>query len=487
MSTLHPVILCGGSGTRLWPRSRSTHPKQFIDLAGHTLFGDTLTRCQSLGDGLQYIVACNEMHRFFVANDLRAHGLRAAILLEPVGRDTAPAIALAAFQALEQANHPSKEIMSAEQDEAKNAPPILLILPSDQYIQPPEIFAQAVRGALPYAEAGRLVTFGIIPTAPATEYGYIIFDEAQGDQKVFSVKHFQEKPDSTTAKNLLDAGNCVWNSGIFLLRADVYIQELRQHAPSIFTTAMEAWKKRKQDGMFVRLDKSLFSACPANSIDYAVMEHTDKTVVMPLDIQWKDLGSWEAFYTITPKDTDNNACTGDVIMKDSRNCYVQSTQRLVAALGLDDIAVVETRDAVLVTRLDHTQQVKEIVNVLKEHNRPESELHPLIYRPWGSYEGLAVGNRFQVKRIIVNPGAQLSLQKHHHRAEHWVVVAGTAEVCVNGEVRLITENESVYIPLGAVHRLKNPGILPLILIEIQSGSYLKEDDIIRLEDNYGRT
>ena len=360
------------------------------------------------------------------------------------------------------------------------------MLPSDHTVQPVETFIAAVREALPAAESGALVTFGITPTMPATGFGYIVRGAAMRTGGCFAVRRFQEKPDAATAQALIDAGDCYWNSGMFLFRADVYVQALRRHAPAMFAAVCAAWEKRQQDHDFVRPDAELFTACPADSIDYAVMEHTDKAAVMPLNVAWNDLGSWEAFYQTMPKDADNNACVGDVLLENSRNCYAHSTHRLVAALGLEDVAIVETADAVLVAHRHDVQQVKHIVEVLKQKNRPEYALHPLVYRPWGSYEGLARGDRFQVKRIIVNPGAELSLQKHHHRAEHWVVVGGTAEITVGESTRLLTENESVYIPLGTVHRLKNPGILPLVIVEIQSGGYLGEDDIVRLEDNYGR-
>lgn len=486
MSMLSPVILCGGSGTRLWPMSRALYPKQFMNLSGRTLFGDTLERCRPLGSIMNPIAVCNEQHRFYAAATLQEEGFQGDILLEPTGRNTAPAVALAAWLALERAGRKlGEETPAGTTDD--NAP-VLLVLPSDHLVRPVESFAQAVQDALPAAAAGYLVTFGITPTEPATGFGYIVRSrEERGGTPCRAISRFQEKPDAATAQALIDAGNCSWNSGMFLFRADIYLHELRRHAPAIFTAVRLAWTGRQQDHDFLRPDSAHFSACPADSVDYAVMEHTERGAVLPLSLEWNDLGSWEAFYQMMPKDADSNACVGDVIVKQSRNCYAHSTHRLVAALGLENIAIVETADAVLVARRDQVQQVKSIVEELKARSRPEFELHPLVHRPWGSYEGLALGNRFQVKRITVRPGAQLSLQRHHHRAEHWVVVEGTAEVTVDGETRLLTENESVYIPLGAVHRLKNPGILPLVIVEIQSGAYLGEDDIVRLEDTYGRT
>lgn len=475
-------ILGGGSGTRLWPRSRALYPKQFMQLGGHTLFTDTLERCRPLGEDLRPLVVCNENHRFYVAASLQEENMRGEILLEPTGRNTAPAIALAAFQALGMA-HMS---LPTKGGDINGQPPVLLVLPSDHTVHPVNTFIQAVRDAMPAAESGYLVTFGITPTTPATDFGYIVRGTEMRGETCYAVRCFQEKPDEGTAQALIDAGDCYWNSGMFLFRADVYLQELCRHAPAIFEAVRQAWEQRQQDHDFLRPNAELFTACPADSIDYAVMEHTDSAAVMPLSLEWNDLGSWEAFYQTMPKDADNNACVGDVILEHSHNCYAHSTHRLVAALGLDDVAIVETADAVLVARRNEVQQVKRIVELLKQQKRPEYALHPLVYRPWGSYEGLAMGDRFQVKRIIVNPGAELSLQKHHHRAEHWVVVGGTAEVTVGDSTRLLTENESVYIPLGAVHRLKNPGILPLVLIEVQSGSYLGEDDIVRLSDIYGR-
>ena len=467
MITVFPVILCGGTGSRLWPLSRAGHPKQFIQFGRTSLLADTLARCARL-EHERLLVVSNEAHRFHVSDTLR--DLPAAdIILEPEQRNTAPAIALAALRALE----------------GKDARPVLLVLPADHRMEPEETFAQAVRTALPAAAEGRLVTFGITPTAPATGFGYIIRGDALPDG-LYRVARFQEKPDAATARHLLDSGEALWNSGMFLFRADVYLEQLGRFRPDILDAVSAAWQRRTTDGRFLRPDAEAFRACAADSVDYAIMEKTDRAAVIPLPLRWNDLGSWEAFYEISPHDAEGNALQGDVMAEGCRNCYLHSTGRLLAAVGVEDLAVVETRDAVLVARRDRVQDVKNIVRRLEAAKRPEHDLHPRVCRPWGSYERLAEGERFQVKRIVVEPGGELSLQKHYHRAEHWVVVGGVAEVTLNDSVRLLTENESIYIPRGSLHRLKNPGKLPLLLIEIQTGGYLGEDDIVRVSDVYGR-
>ncbi len=469
MTILRPVILCGGSGTRLWPLSRSSYPKQFMDLGGHTLFGDTLDRAMRLPGSTSPLVVCNEEHRFFVAAALQTEKIKGEVLLEPDGRNTAPAIALAALSAVENGDDP-----------------FLLVLPSDHVLSPHQAFADAVEEACTCAAAGDIVTFGMKPSRPETGFGYILRGECRQGTAGYSVARFVEKPDLARAEAMLAEGNCFWNSGMFLFRASSYLEELKRHAPAIFAACNEAWSCRRADLDFMRPARDIFLGCPSDSIDYAVMERTDKAVVVPLSAEWSDLGSWEAFYEVAEHDDQGNVCIGDTLAEDTENCYLHGTHRLVATLGVSNLVVVETSDSVLVADRSAAQHVKTLVAQLKQQGRSEAELHPLVYRPWGSYERLALGDRFQVKRIIVDPGSELPLQMHHHRAEHWVVVEGTAEITVNGETALYTENESVYIPLGAKHRLKNPGIVPLVVIEIQSGSYLGEDDIVRFDDKYGR-
>ncbi len=469
MSTLRSVVLCGGSGTRLWPLSRSLYPKQFMELGGHTLYGDTVDRAAALPDSGAPLVVCNEEHRFYVAAALQQQGLKGAILLEPKGRNTAPAIALAAFAAL-----------SGGDD------PLLLVLPSDHVLKPQAACAEAVARARAGAETGRIVTCATTPTAPETGFGYIRRGE-ELPSGGYAVARFVEKPDLAGAEAMLADGGHLWNSGMFLFRASVYLEELALRAPDIHAACRAAWDGHHADHDFIRPDADAFLSSPADSIDYAVMEKTDRAAVVPLTAEWSDLGSWEAFYEAAPHDGDGNVRVGDVFAEATENCYLHATNRLVATLGVSDLVVVETADSVLVADRRRTQDVKKVVEALRKRGRGEAENHPLVYRPWGSYETLAEGERFQVKRIVVRPGGQLSLQKHHHRAEHWVVVAGTAEITVGDEVRLYHEDQSTYIPLGTVHRLKNPGIIPLVIIEIQSGPYLGEDDIVRLEDSYGRS
>ena len=464
-----PVILSGGSGTRLWPLSRQAYPKQFLALAGEdTMLQATWQRVAELASAAPLVVA-NEDHRFMVAEQLRQVGCTpAAIVLEPVGRNTAPAIAVAALQAT-----------------ADGADPLLLELPSDHELADAAGFRAAVAAAVPAAEAGQLVTFGIVPTAAETGYGYIQA-VAGGDAPVRAVARFVEKPVAATAAQYLASGQYFWNSGMFLFQASRYLAELERHAPAMLAACRKAFAAAARDADFVRLDKAAFAACPSDSIDYAVMEKTADAAVLPIDVGWNDVGSWSALWEVAQQDGDGNAHHGDVIALDCRDTLAWGDHRLVAMIGLRDIVVVDSDDALLVAHKDHVQEVKEVVARLKAEGRSESNLHRKVYRPWGAYDSIDMGERFQVKRITVNPGAALSLQMHHHRAEHWIVVSGTAEVTRGEETLLLSENQSTYIPLGVTHRLRNPGKVPLELIEVQSGSYLGEDDIVRFEDVYGR-
>ena len=470
-SVLQPVLLSGGSGTRLWPLSREAHPKQFLPLAGEdTMLQATWRRVAAIADAAPIVVA-GEDHRFLVAEQLRQiAALSPAIVLEPVGRNTAPAIAAAAMQAM-----------------AEGGDPLLLVLPSDHVVRDAPAFRAAVRAAMPAAQAGALVTFGIVPQAPETGFGYIQAGPAgdSGPAGVRPVARFVEKPDTATAQGYLDAGGYYWNSGMFLLRASRYLEELRRFRPAIVDAVRSAFEGAVRDGDFIRLAAAAFAACPSDSIDYAVMEHTDTAMVLPVDIGWNDVGSWSALWEVSAQDAHGNAHHGDVIAVDSRNSYAWA-RRLVALVGVDDLVVVETDDAVLVARKDRVQQVKDVVSRLKAEQRSQAALHREVQRPWGSYDSVDVGAGFQVKRIKVKPGARLSLQAHARRAEHWIVVRGTARVTRDNDVFELFANQSTYIPIGAKHRLENPGTDMLELIEVQSGDYLGEDDIVRYEDQYGR-
>jgi len=468
MSLVLPVLLCGGSGTRLWPLSREAYPKQFLPLAGDiSLLQATCLRLHGLPGALSPLLISNEEHRFMVAEQCRQVGIRPqSIILEPVGRNTAPAIAVAALHAL-----------NAQQD------PVLLVLPSDHVLRDEEGFRQAVLAALPAAEAGGLLTFGIVPTAPETGFGYI---KAAVGEGVRAVEQFVEKPDQATAEKYLASGEYFWNSGMFMFRASRFIEELEKFAPVILQHCKDAMTHAKRDVDFLRLDKEAFAACPADSIDYAVMEKTEHAGVLPIDVGWSDVGSWSALWQVADQDGDGNVHRGDVMAENCRNTFVWSGNRLVSILGLENIIVVDTDDALLVSHQDHVQDVKKIVARLKSDSRTQAIHHRQVYRPWGSYTSVDNGERFQVKRIVVKPGAALSLQMHHHRAEHWIVVSGTARVTCDDEVLILMENQSTYIPLGSKHRLENIGELPLELIEVQSGSYLGEDDIVRFDDVYGR-
>ncbi len=467
MLPILPVILSGGSGTRLWPLSREAYPKQFLPLVGDvTMLQATWNRVAAIA-GKAPIVVANQEHRFMAAEQLRECNVTPqALILEPIGRNTAPAIAIAALQAL-----------------AAGEDALLLVLPSDHVVRNDAAFHAAVKQAAAAADAGKLVTFGIVPTAPETGYGYI---KAQAGTGVHAVDRFVEKPDLATAQQYVASGEYYWNSGMFLFKASRYLQELEALQPAILAACRAALDKASRDSDFIRLDADAFAASPNDSIDYAVMEKTADAAVVPLDAGWNDVGSWSALWEVSDKDADGNACHGDVIALDCRNSYAYGT-RLIAMVGLEDVVVVETDDAVFVGHKDRVQDVKEIVGQIKRDGRSEAAAHRKVYRPWGAYDSIDNGARFQVKRITVKPGATLSLQMHHHRAEHWIVVSGTAEVTRGEDVILLTENQSTYIPLGVTHRLKNPGKLPLELIEVQSGSYLGEDDIVRFEDQYGRS
>jgi mannose-1-phosphate guanylyltransferase / mannose-6-phosphate isomerase len=466
-----PVILSGGSGTRLWPLSRELYPKQLLPLIGtETMLQATLRRLEGLADIGEPIVVCNEEHRFLVAEQLRQIGaMPAAILLEPSGRNTAPAVALAAASALQAREHGDD--------------PVLLVLPADHVIRDTAAFHAAVTAGAKVAQDGKLVAFGIVPDRAETGYGYI---RATARNGAAAIEQFVEKPDATLAHEYVASGEYFWNSGMFMFRASRYIEELRTHRPEIVTQCVAAIAGAKADLDFIRVDGEAFSACPSDSIDYAVMENTAHAWVVPMDAGWSDVGSWRSLHEACDADAAGNVAVGDVLVEDTTNCYLYAGSRLVAAVGLADCVVVETMDAVLVAPRDRVQEVKKLVERLKAEGRYETSLHREVFRPWGSYDSVDHGERFQVKRIIVKPGAQLSLQMHHHRAEHWVVVQGTAKVTRGDDVFLLGENESTFIPMGTTHRLENPGKVPLHLIEVQSGAYLGEDDIVRYEDQYGR-
>ncbi|GLS25859.1 mannose-1-phosphate guanylyltransferase/mannose-6-phosphate isomerase [Marinibactrum halimedae] len=464
-----PVVLSGGSGTRLWPYSRSLYPKQFLPLTSElTMVQETVLRLDGLSVGAPWVI-CNEDHRFMVAEQLRSEGATpAGIILEPVGRNTAPAIALAALA------------LKAKSDDS-----VMLVLPADHVIENVAAFHESVLIAKEQAESGKLVTFGIVPTAPETGYGYIKRSNEYAEG-VFGVDQFVEKPDLATAEDYVSSGQYYWNSGMFMFRPSRYLEELERFSPEMLSACRAALDGAACDLDFTRVDKAAFEACPEDSIDYAVMEKTDAAVVVPMDAQWSDVGSWSALWEVSDKDENGNTCKGDVITHDSENCYIQADKKLIATVGIQDMVVVDTDDSVLIASKDRVQEVKKIVSSLKQSNRSEASLHRKVYRPWGYYDSIDAGERFQVKRIVVHPGAELSLQMHHHRAEHWIVVSGTA-VVVNGEKEImLTENQSTYIPIGQKHQLKNPGSIPLELIEVQSGSYLGEDDIVRFSDLYGR-
>lgn len=465
-----PVLLSGGVGSRLWPVSRQLYPKQFLPLVNDdvSMLQSTYLRTKNLAGG-EPIVVCNEEHRFLVAEQLKTLGVVGLdIILEPFGRNTAPAAALAALAALER---------------DQNA--LVLLLPADHSISKPESFVAAVERGKVHAENGKLVTFGITPESPETGYGYIHADSA-ADDGCCSIKQFVEKPDTATAEKYVASGDYYWNSGMFLFSARQYLEELAQHAPAIVESCRSAFKGSARDLDFIRVDQAAFEACPSDSIDYALMERTENGVMLALDCGWNDVGSWTSLWDIGEHDDANNVVRGDVLLEGVSNSYVHSESRLTTALGVEDLVIVETSDAVLVANKSSVQDIKSLVSRIQDAGREETTAHTRVYRPWGSYESLVNSDRFQVKRIIVNPGETLSLQMHHHRAEHWIVVKGSATVTVGEEETILGEDQSTYIPLGNKHRLANPGVIPLEIIEVQTGSYLGEDDIVRFEDVYGR-
>lgn len=463
-----PVIMSGGSGTRLWPLSRQARPKQFLALTSqYSLLQETIKRLAGV-EKQTSIIICNEEHRFLVAEQLREIDQQATILLEPIGKNTAPAVALAAFKV-------AKE----------NPEGILLVLAADHVIHNIKAFEKAIGSAILLAKQNYLVTLGVLPTAPETGYGYIEQGKSLADDS-YQVKQFIEKPNIEKAKHYLKSGGYYWNSGMFVFSAQTYLAELEKYQPTIYQCCQKAMQSTTIDIDFTRIDKEIFSECPSDSIDYAVMEKTDKAAMVALDAGWSDIGSWSALWDTINKDSNGNSVQGDVLLEQTTNSLIYASNRLVTTLGIDNMIVVETKDAVLVATKDKIQQVKSIVNTLQQQNRAEIVNHTKVYRPWGFYDSIDIGERHQVKRITIKPGAKLSLQKHHHRAEHWVIVKGTAKITKGNETYLLTEDQSTYIPIGEIHSLENPGKIALELIEVQSGSYLGEDDIIRLEDRYGR-
>ena len=479
--TIQPVVMAGGNGTRLWPLSRAAYPKQFLVLGGEganqrSLFQQALGRLQGLGSADIQVgapsVVCNEEHRFLVLDQLREIGTEPdAVLLEPVGRNTAPAMTLAALHALQ-----------------GGLDPVLVVTPADQTVADDAAFTAALQRAVRQAASGAIVILGIKPDRPETGFGYV--RTVQGDGGMLDVAQFVEKPDAATAQTYLSAGSYYWNSGMFVLRASTWLAALERFRPDIAAATRKAWDARSADGKFLRPGKAEFALVPAESVDYAVMEKCPgqlKLQMLPLDAGWNDLGAWEAVWQVAPKDEQGNVSSGDVLLSASRNTLVHASSRLVTVVGLSDVVVVETADAVLVADRARSQDVKHIVAKLGDQQRTEHTLHRKVHRPWGWYDSIDSGERFQVKRIMVKPGASLSLQMHHHRAEHWIVVSGTAEIVNGAQTILLSENQSTYIPLGQTHRLANPGKVPLEIIEVQSGSYLGEDDIVRFEDTYGRS
>jgi mannose-1-phosphate guanylyltransferase len=463
--------MAGGTGSRLWPLSRELYPKQFLTVSGEqSMLQQTVARLSNI-EHIPPVLICNEEHRFIAAEQMRLGGYEhGGIILEPVGRNTAPAIALAALQAVNNA--------------VGGEDPVLLVLAADHVIENIKAFEDSVSKALPFAQEGKLVTFGIVPITPETGYGYIKSGKQNGD--AFSVSEFVEKPDLATAKQYLENGGYYWNSGMFLFKASRYLEELKKFSPNMLDVCQRAIATPSKDLEFVRVDKAIFESCPADSIDYAVMEKSKDVFVVPMDAGWSDVGSFSALWEVSVKDDNQNVIKGDVLIVDSTNNYIYAENQLVATVGVDNLVIIQTKDSILVANKDKVQDVKTIVNQLKKADRPESKLHREVYRPWGKYDSIDIGKRDQVKRITVKPGGKLSIQKHYHRAEHWIVVSGTASVLNGDKTTLVTENQSIYIPVGTIHALENPGKIPLEMIEVQTGSYLGEDDIVRFEDKYGR-
>jgi mannose-1-phosphate guanylyltransferase/mannose-6-phosphate isomerase len=468
---IHPVILSGGSGSRLWPLSREHYPKPLLPLTSErTLLQETACRLDGLADIGPAVYVCNEEHRFLVAEQIAELGKTpATIILEPEGRNTAPALTLAA-------------LFLAEEDPES----MMFVMPADHVIRDGQAFFEAVAAGCPQATSGSLVTFGVVPDTAETGYGYIKRDGEVPGGGVWKVAQFVEKPDEATAERYLAEGDYFWNSGIFLMRTDQWLKEIAAYRPDILEACRAAMQRGARDSDFYRVSRESFLGCPSDSIDYAVMEKTQHAVMVPFSAGWSDVGAWSALWSICPQDEAGNVVQGDVLVSDTRNALLVAEHRCLAIVGLEDVVVVETADAVLVASKERAQDVKHIVNQLKDRNREECRVHRRVYRPWGSYEGTDIGERFQVKRLTVKPGASLSLQMHNHRAEHWVVVKGTARVTCGDQVFNLHENESTYIPVGERHRLENPGNIPLEVIEVQSGSYLGEDDIVRFDDVYDR-